>query len=272
MPVTRFDVTLRRPLADGRPFGAVGPYEELKGRLHFTVDPAHASNRAITDLARAPREGGRVAFASDVSLLLPVDRTKASGRVLVDVVNRGNAVSMPNFNHATRPTFVPGADPNPQIDAGDGWLMRHGWMVLSCGWQSDLPPDVPGLLRLYAPEALDASGGRLTGRVYVQMQAPVDVDAFMLSDRGHEAYDAADLDQPDAVLIVRDQLDGEITVIPREQWRFRDRRHIALDGGFTKGRIYQCVYTAVGAKVLGLGMAALRDAAAWMKRGGAAGG
>jgi hypothetical protein len=270
MPVTRFEVALRRPLADGRPFGAVGPYEELKGRLHFTVDPTHASNRAITDLERAPREHGRVAFASDVSLLLPVDRAKASGRVLVDVVNRGNAVSVPNFNHATRPTFVPGADPNPPIDAGDGWLMRHGWMVLSCGWQSDLPPDVPGLLRLYAPEALDASGGRLTGRVYVQMQAPVDVDTFMLSDRGHEAYEAADLDQPDAVLIVRDQLDGEITVIPREQWRFRDRRHIALDGGFTKGRIYQCVYTAVGAKVLGLGMVALRDAAAWMKHGGAA--
>ncbi|HYE92608.1 MAG TPA: alpha/beta hydrolase domain-containing protein, partial [Terriglobales bacterium] len=97
-----------------------------------------------------------------------------------------------------------------------------------------------------------------------------DVDAFMLSDRGHEPYEAVDLAQPDAVLIVRDQLDGEITVIPRERWRFRDTRHIELDGGFAKGRIYQCVYTAVGAKVLGLGMAALREAAAWMKYGGAA--
>jgi hypothetical protein len=270
MPVTRFDVTLRRPLAEGRAFGAVGPYEELKGRLHFTVDPAHVRNQVITDLARAPRDaGGRVGFAADVSLLLPVDRAKASGRVLVDVVNRGNTVSVPNFNHATRPTLVPGADPNPPVDPGDGWLMRTGWLVLSCGWQSDLPPDVPGLLRLHAPEALDAAGRRMTGRVYVQLQAPVDVDAFLLSDRGHEPYEAADLAQPDAVLVVRDQLDGEITVIPREQWRFRDRRHIELDGGFTKGRIYQCVYTAVGAKVLGLGMAALRDAAAWMKYGGA---
>ena len=32
MSVTGFDVALRRPLADGRPFGAAGPYEELKGR------------------------------------------------------------------------------------------------------------------------------------------------------------------------------------------------------------------------------------------------
>jgi hypothetical protein len=270
MPAIRFDVALHRPLAEGRPFGAIGPYEELKGRLHFTADPAHASNRAITDLGGAPREHGRVAFASDVSLLLPVDRAKASGRVLVDVVNRGNTVSVPNFNHATRPNLVPGADPTPPVDPGDGWLMRHGWIVLSCGWQSDLPPDVPGLLRLYAPEALDANGARLHGRVYVQMQAPVDVESFMVSDRGHEAYEAAGLEQRDAVLIVRDQLDGEITLIPRERWRFRDARHITLDGGFTRGRIYQCVYTAVGAKVLGLGMAALRDAAAWMKYGGTA--
>ena len=40
MPVTRFDITLRRPLADGRAFGAVGPYEELKDRLHFQATPA----------------------------------------------------------------------------------------------------------------------------------------------------------------------------------------------------------------------------------------
>ena len=271
MPVTRFEVTLRRPLDDGRAFGAVGPYEELKGRLHMAVDPLHASNRAITDLTLAPKNrDGRVEFAAAVSLLVPVDRAKAAGGVLVDVVNRGNTVSVPNFNHATRPAFAPGADPNPPIDVGDGWLMRHGWVVLSCGWQCDLPPGVPGLFRLEAPEARDLSGARITGRVYVQLQTPNDVDAFMLSDRGHEPYEATDLAQPDAVLIVRDQLDGEITVIPRERWRFRDTRHITLDGGFTKGRIYQCVYTAVGPKVLGLGMAALREAAAWMKYGGSA--
>src|SRR5262249_32113187 len=225
MPVTRFEITLRRPLADGRAFGAVGPYEELKGRLHFAVDPAHAANRAITDVDRAPRNAqGRVEFSADVSLLMPVVHARASGRVIVDVVNRGNAVTVPNFNHATRPNFGPGSDPNPPIDVGDGWLMRHGWGVLSCGWQCDLPPGVPGLCRVYAPEPLDADGARMRGRVYVQMQSSVDEKAFMVSDRGHDPYEAADLEQRDAVLIVRDQLDGEITVIPREQWRFGDAK------------------------------------------------
>jgi hypothetical protein len=157
--------------------------------------------------------------------------------------------------------------------------MRRGWVVVSCGWQCDLPPGVPGLLRLEAPEALGTDGRRLTGRVYVQLQAPVDVADFLLSDRGHAAYEAADLADRDAVLVVRDQPDGPAEVIPRNNWRFSrvdgeriipDARHIYLEGGFAKGRIYQIAYTAVGAPVLGLGMAARRDCAAWLKHGSAA--
>jgi hypothetical protein len=282
MPVTRFDIELRRPLADGRAFGEVGPYEELCGRIHLAVDPASPANAAITDLALAPRDAdGRVACAADVSILLPVDRARASGRLLVDVVNRGNVVSLPNFNHASRPTLGVDSDPHPPVDAGDGWLMRRGWVVASCGWQCDLPPGVRGLLRLEAPEALDAGGNRLRGRVHVQLQAPVDVPHFLLSDRGHAPYEAADLDQPDAVLVARDQPDGEPEIIARSRWRFGrvdgglvipDGRYVHLDGGFTKGRLYQLGYTAVGARLVSLGMVALRDCAAWLRHGGAADG
>ena len=67
MPVTRFEIEVRRSLADGRAFGDVGPYEELRGRIHLAVDPANPANRAITDLARAPRDAaGRVTCAADV--------------------------------------------------------------------------------------------------------------------------------------------------------------------------------------------------------------
>ncbi len=278
MPVTRFEIALRRPLADGRAFGDVGPYEELKGRLHFAVDPAHPANSRITDIELAPRNGaGRVEFAADVSLLLPVERARATGGVLVDVVNRGNTVSVPNFNHATRPIFGPESEPNPPIDVGDGFLMRRGWVVASCGWQCDLP-ELPGLFRLYAPEARDGAGRPLRGRVWVNLQAPGPVTEFLLSDRGHHAYPAADLDEREAVLCVRDQLDGEPRVIPRERWRFArvaggrvapDPRHVWLEGGFEKGRLYQLAYTGVGAPVLGLSFAALRDCASWLKHGGA---
>jgi hypothetical protein len=280
VPAVAFDVALRRPLADGRPFGDAGPYEELKGRLRFALDPKHAANRGITDIALAPVNArGLVEFASDISLLLPVERARCSGRALVDVVNRGNTVSVPNFNHATRPAFGPDSDPNPPIDVGDGFLMRRGWVVASCGWQGDLP-DLPGLFRLHGVEARE-NGSPLTGRVYVQCQAPEDVPDFLLSDRGHQPYRAADLDERDAVLTVRDMPDAEPEIIPRARWRFArvdsgkvipDAGHVWLEGGFAKGRLYHVAYTAVGAPVMGLGIAALRDCAAWLKHGAAAAG
>jgi hypothetical protein len=276
VPATRFDVRLRRPLAGGAPFGGVGPYEELKGTLHFAIDPKHAANERIADVALAPRnDAGRVEFDSDVSILVPLDRGRASGRLMLDVVNRGNTVAVPNFNRATRPVFRPGSDPDPSIDVGDGFLMRRGFVVLSCGWQFDLP-DVPGLLGLRAPEALDSQGRRITGRVYTQLQTPELSPSLLLADRGHRAYPAADVDERDAILTVRDQPDGEPTTIPRERWRFArvdggvvvaDPRHVWLDGGFARGRLYQVTYTAIGAPVVGLGIAALRDAVAWLKHG-----
>jgi len=279
MPVTRFDLALRRPLAGGHAFGEVGPYEELKGRLSFAVDPTHAANERITDIGLAPRNRqGRVEFAADVSILLPVERARSSGRVILDVVNRGNTVAVPNFNHATRPVFGPDADANPPIDVGDGFLMRRGWVVVSCGWQCDVP-ELPGLFRLYAPEARDAGGHPVRGRIYVNLQAPQPVSHFLLSDRGHLAHPAADLEERDAVLLVRDQLDAPAQAIPRQRWRFAravggrvvdDPRHVWLEGGFEKGRLYQVGYTAAGAPVLGLSFAALRDCVSWLKHGGPA--
>jgi len=276
MPVTRFDVRLKRPLAGGAAFGDVGPYDELKGTLRFSIDPKHAANERITDVALAPRDhSGRVEFESDVSILVPVDRGRARGRVMLDVVNRGNTVAVPNFNRATRPTFLPGSNPDPPVDPGDGFLMRRGYVVISCGWQIDLP-EVPGLLGLRGPEALDASGNRITGRVYTQLQTPSPATHLLLSDRGHRAYPAVDLAERDAVLLVRDQPDGAATPIDRSRWRFArvsggdvvaDPRYIWLEGGFAKGRIYQVAYTAIGSPVVGLGIAALRDAAAWLKSG-----
>jgi hypothetical protein len=112
MPVTRFEIALRGPLAGGAPFqgahGRIGPYEELKGRLHFSIDPRHPANRRITDVELAPRSAaGRVEWSADVSILLPVDRSRCSGRVLLHVVNRGNTVAVPNFNHARLTDFGP---------------------------------------------------------------------------------------------------------------------------------------------------------------------
>ncbi len=285
MPVIRFEIRQRHPLAGGTRFhgpgGEVGPYEELKGRLSFAIDPLHPSNRRITDVGLAPRAAsGRVEWSADVSILLPVDRTRCSGRVLLDVVNRGNTVAVPNFNRATRPVFTPGADPDPPVDVGDGFLMKRGWVVISCGWQGDVPA-IPGLFRhadtRRATRGATAARPRLTRSFSRRLPSP----QFLLSDRGHLPTRRPTSTSMSALLTVRDQPDGPATTIARERWRFA-----RLEGGRVvpdattsisraasrRGGLYQITYTAEGAPVLGLSMAALRDSVSWLKHGTAADG
>ena len=187
MPVTRFDVRLRRSLAGGAPFGDVGPYEELKGRLHFAVDPTHPANARITDVELAPRNAaGRVEFAADVSILLPVDRQRAA--VACCSTWSIAATPWPCRTSTARPArrSSPASIPNPPIDVGDGFLMRRGFgrdlvrlAVRRAG--------AAGPLRLLrAPRRAAPEGKRLRGRVYTSSRPRTSAD-FLLSDRGHLA-------------------------------------------------------------------------------------
>ena len=68
MPATKFETTFRRILADGKDFGDVGQYEEIRGVLSFQIDPKNDANSGITDVMLAPRnQDGLVEFESDVS-------------------------------------------------------------------------------------------------------------------------------------------------------------------------------------------------------------
>ena len=198
---------------------------------------------------------------------------------MLDVVNRGNTVAVPNFNRATRPAFVPGSDPNPPD-------RRRRWLPHEAGLGGDLlrlavrragdrrpPPACRRPRRATRRGARSAAASTPSSR-----RARTSAD-FLLSDRGHLAYPAADLEERDALLTVRDQPDGPAETIPRERWRFAraadgrvvsDPRHIQLEGGFEKGRLYQVAYTAEGAPVLGLAMAALRDSRVLAQARGAA--
>jgi hypothetical protein len=274
--VTAFKIAFRRPLAGGRSWGDVGPYEELRGTLRFAVDPDHAANERITDLKLAPRNGDGVEFSADVSILLPVDRRKSSGRMLLDVVNRGNRVALPNFNRATRPTIDERTPIDVAVDVGDGFLMRLGYVVVACGWQKDAPP-YPALITLRGPDAANPDGSPVRGSVYSQLQSPVDTHNFLLSDKGHHAYPAADIDELDARMEVRDEPDGKPEAVPRSSWRFGridergnyvpDPNYVCAVENFRKGRLYQIVYTTVGARIVGVSFAALRDVVSWIKHG-----
>src|SRR5512138_3409342 len=88
--VVRVELAKRADVADGKPFGDVGPYEKVVGRVFFAVDPAARQNRGIVDLDKAPRNAsGEVEFSADLFLLKPKDMARANGALLLEIPNRG---------------------------------------------------------------------------------------------------------------------------------------------------------------------------------------
>jgi hypothetical protein len=261
--VTNVTIASRTVVADGQPFGTIGPYERLVGRIEFAIDPADPHNRVIVDLEHAPRGAdGRVRFSSDLHVLRPVDPSKGNGVLLFDVANRGRRTLLGRFNRAR-----PSPDPTADADFGDGFLMKEGFTLVTVGWEVDVPAP---LLRLDAPRATLPAG--VDDRISVEFVYNERLtEALLIDDLGRPPviYPPVDPASATDVLTVRDKFWDEGTVIPRERWRFLTSENggsasppkVQLDGGFEPGRFYRVTYRAAGALVAGAGLAAIRDAA-----------
>jgi hypothetical protein len=259
MPVVAVDIKSRQSFADGAAFGATGDYERIDGVLAFAVDPRNTSNASIVDLEYAPVDGaGCVRFESDFTLVAPRDPSQGNGRVILEAVNRGRRRTIAFFNRGPTPPIDSDAIPE-----GDGFLLRHGYSVLSIGWQWDVFRS-NALLGLDAP-GISIDGHPVTGQACVEMRPNVRDRTRLLANREHQPYPVADLDDPGAMLLVRDWEDGPDTVIPRSQWHFPDPQHIRLESGFQPGKIYYAIYTAADPVVVGCGMLAIREAATWLR-------
>ena len=157
--------------------------------------------------------------------------------------------------------------------------MRRGYTVVWGGWQADVPP-TPGLIGLQAPEAIGPQG-QLTGRIMCQFQCNEPTSVFLLADRQHLPNPAADPEEADAVLTVRDLPNSPATVVDRGQWSFvrvedadlePQHNHVYMPSGFDPGRIYQLIYTTTGSRIVGLGFAAMRDAVSFLQHAPASAG
>jgi hypothetical protein len=268
--VVSLEVKTRQALAAGRVFGSVGRYLQLDGTANFAVDPAHPLNRVITDIDLGPRDGdGHVGFSADIRILTPEDPRLGNHRLLFDVPNRGNRLALATFNRVPRPI-----NPGAPADAGDGFLMRHGYTVVWCGWQHDVPA-VDGLMRVKVPEAR-RHGGPVSGKILVSFQPNAPSQVQLLSDRAHRPYASSDLDDPGAILLVREGDDAPPRMVPRQEWSFArldaglvvpDADHVYLAAGFAPGKVYHVIYATTGAPVIGLGLLAARDMVAFLRHG-----
>jgi hypothetical protein len=264
--VVRVEITSRADIQDGKPFGNVGPYEKILGRVYFAVDPANLHNRQIVDLDKAPRNAhGEVEFSADLYLLKPKDMAKGNQAVLFEVSNRGGRGIL---------SLVNGRDG----EFGDGFLMRQGYTIAWVGWEFDLSSQGERL-RLSAPIAHDPVGKEIHGLVRGDFTPAEKRDDWplghiLLGPDGGNSYAVEDPQSAANVLTVRDTPTAARTKIPRSDWSFAhvvdgkltpDLHFIHLNTGFVPGKIYEVVYSSKNPAVVGVGLAAVRDFLSYLK-------
>jgi hypothetical protein len=239
----------------------------LIGTATCAVDPSDPCNAPIALLDRAPRDAdGCVSYVVDVCILKPIDPARGNGWLLFEVLNRGNARSLVRINDAPS-TNLP-VEPG---DEGNGFLMRQGYAIAWCAWQGDVPPG--GGRHLARLPAVPLRG---TVREEFIADAPGTVrDAMMteLDERrfvGQLTWPAADLNPSHATLTAR-QYERDARATPAGLgFHFLDDQHIEITrpadtNAFDRGTIFEFIYTARESAVIGLGLAAIRDVASFLR-------
>jgi hypothetical protein len=286
--VIRITVASRTPAFKGQSFGTTGAYELVRGTAIGEIDPSDRRNAVITDILLAPRNAnGKVSYTTTFSILKPVDGAKSNGILVYDAVNRGNARFAARFTKFVLAAATPDPDAS---DPGDGSLYRAGYIVLTSGWQGDMPlaSATGGREAIDVPIAKNPDGSPISGPVVVRFAANVpgyeqvnlsaNINTSSLPGPGRTP---ASLDTSKATLISKTSetnngASGGIETIPSTDWAFADCRttpfpgkpdsaHICLKNGFDTARVYQLVYTAKDPFVLGVGLAALRDVVSFFR-------
>jgi Alpha/beta hydrolase domain len=266
--VVRVEVNSRVDVLGGKPFGDAGAYERITGRVYFSLPIANAHNLRIVDLRNAVNlKNGEVEFSSDFVAVRPKDARKGNGSLFLEVPNRGRPRIL---------SLVDGGDQDLASDAGDAWLLRSGYTIVSLGWQWDAYG--PDAQRLFAPIAKE-NGKTITGLLRgdlmpAKVLPEIPLGHLILGSIGGTEYPVSAPDDPRNTLTVRDSPSAARTVIPRAEWQFAHTvdgkltpsdRHIHLNSGFQPGKIYEYVYVVADPVVAGGGFAAIRDFASYAK-------
>ena len=263
--VEQIEILSRETVAGGKSFGKVGAYERVSGRLHLSLDPENPYNAPITDIRLAPTANdGQIKITADFYLLRPIDPSRANGKLLYGVNNRGNLGLLRWFNNATSSGSL------TEADMGNGFLLEQGYTLLWSAWNWDVRPG-NGRINLSLPRA-EEDGRLVRGRVTHEITVTSTQPSAAL--RGILAIGFAPADRPNARLEVQDTWDSPRRTLPASAWRLArtengreiaDPNWLALEGGFEPGKLYHLTHDAEGPPIIGLGLAALRDALSFFK-------
>ena len=251
--VTALTILTRAPAAAGRSFGNAGIYETITARATLAFDPADPHNVPIVDLNLAPRdETGRVVATTDVTILRP---EHPNGTLLFEVVNRGRKL-LPGWLNDT--DAAAGSRLTSAADAGTGFLLDQGFTLVWAGWQLDTAAAAPG-----APPMLRIDLPTIPG------QPGLSREEFQLEQGARRvplSYPAAD--PAAATLTMRTSADAPETTPPGLTFTFDTPVTVQVTPppGAPASALYTLTYTARDPKPAGIGLAAIRDVTAFLRR------
>ena len=255
------------PTFEGVSFGEVGQYEKLVGVAYGEVDLDHPLNAGIVNLDRAPRNAqGMVEYNIDVHIFKPIDMKRGNGTIFYTVVNRGNAGL----------TFHIGAgggnDPTTAADAGDGFMLERGYVLVKSGWQGDI---LPGGARTTARFPVATDGTPIQKVITAEFTFGASTFSAPIGEANTRPYLPVEESMAGATLYRRAGPHAPREVIPRGEWSFAQcpdgvtmtpsQTDLCLPARFSPDFIYELVYEARDPTVMGLGFAATRDVISFLR-------
>lgn len=244
-------------------------YEKITGKFYAELDPDDIHNSVITDIKLAEKnKRGFVEYTTDFFLIKPKKMAMSNGVLRYDAPNRGNA-----FN--SHPDSV---------------LMARGYVFLSAAWQGDVEKRegiMGGMFdRLYldVPVAKNDNGTEITGKIRVEFAPSVGTHPSEMSlsgnvyNSGHHSYAPVDFqNNKNYILTKRKKENDPRRIIDTNDWAFSatnennpfpgipDEKKVSIKGGFDSDLLYELIYEGKNPKVMGIGMAAIRDIVTFLK-------
>jgi len=162
-----------------------------------------------------------------------------------------------------------GNDVESSGDAGNGFLMRQGYVLLESGWDFSAPRNGKSFTAT-VPIAKHPDGSSITG---------LNTEEFVIDKTATPAqqrltYPAASADKSKASLTVRRNYADTPIPVPATDWDYVDAKlnavkltsgNFGAPGSFGPTALYEFTYQAKDPVVAGLGFAALRDIATFLR-------
>lgn len=274
--ITRIDIQkTESPTFEAAAFGNTGAYEKLDGRAHGELDPRDPLNRSIVYIDKAPRNAaGMVEYSIDVSIIKPVDMSRGNRTIFYDVTNRGGRRAFDAFHVGASA----GNNPVSAKDAGDGFLMKAGYTLVTSGWQGDIMPG-GGRVAGQFPVPVESDGkpvSKLITAEYIVTQLSYTLSLGNEGGRAEARPHPAVLERKDEARLMRRK--GPLAArepISNSEWSFGrcpdgknpapSDSHLCYPAGFSTDYIYELVYVARDPVVMGIAFAAVRDLVSFLR-------